>query len=101
MLTDILNRKPFIFYIDNFHCDEDEIMALLNYFEFIMKRASIVSASKLCFILKQAVPKHSILHPFTLTMERHLVDSKWQWHGVFKHEVDNKTLHVMGLLLEQ
>ncbi len=66
-----------------------------------MKRAAIVSASKLWFNLRQAVPKHSILHPFNLTMERHLVDSQWQWKGTFEHNTELKVLHVMGVLLEQ
>ena len=79
MSTDIENRTPVIFYINNTRCNDDELRLLLTNFEMILQYVANFKNTVFRFDFKCSMPLHSLLFPFHLTMKRYRLDSRWQW----------------------
>ncbi len=99
MSTDIENRTPVIFYINNTRCNDDELRLLLTNFEMTLQYVANFTNTVFRFDFKCSMPAHNLLFSFSLVMKRHRIDSAWQWHGTFKHHSGLKQLQVMGILL--
>ncbi len=99
MSADIENRTPIIFYIHNIRCNDDELRILLTNFEMTLQYVANFKNTIFRFNFKNSMPSHSLLHSFNLTMKRHHIESRWQWHGTFKHCSGLKQLQVMGILI--
>lgn len=86
MIEDVKNEK----------CTDAEMEALLDAFEYTIKRMTSL-ANKAWYDLKDYVTsKQKGIDQFTLIVERKNVLGQRQWHGVFEH--DNKRLSVIGTL---
>lgn len=87
--------------VANVECTENEQKALLDVFEYTIKKMATTLARKSWYVLEDyATTKQSGIEHFTLMIERkeilYLGLGQDQWHGVFEYE--NKRLEVIGTL---
>ena len=89
--------KAMIEDIQNEKCTDAELEALLDAFEYTVKKMATTLARKAWYELKDyATSKKQGIDRFTLTLERKDVLGQEQWHGVF--EYGSKKLKVIGTL---
>lgn len=89
--------KAMIEDIQNEKCTDAELEALLNAFEYTVKKMATTLARKAWYALEDyATAKQYGIDRFTLTLERRNINGQEQWHGVF--EYGSKNLKVIGTL---
>jgi hypothetical protein len=92
-----LLHKTRIEDIQNEECTNAEREALLDTFEYTIKKMATTLARKAWYDLKDyATSKKQGIDHFTLKLEHKDVLGQEQWHGVF--EYGNKNLEVIGTL---
>lgn len=78
-------------------CTDAELEALLNAFEYTVKKMATTLARKAWYALEDyATSKQYGIDRFTLMIERKEVLGQEQWHGVF--EYGSKNLKIIGTL---
>lgn len=86
-IEDIVNTK----------CTDTELNALLDVFEYTVKKMAITLARKSWYELKDyATAKQRGIDRFTMMLERKDILGQEQWYGIFLN--DNKSLSVIGTL---
>ena len=91
--------KAIIEDIHNENCTHAEQEALLDTFEYTMKKMATTLARKSWYALEDyADSKQLNIEHFTLTLEYKKILDHEQWHGIFEH--GNKILTVIGTLEE-
>ena len=89
--------KAMIEDIQNEKCTDAELEALLDAFEYTVKKMATTLARKTWYELKDcATSKQTDIDRFTLTLERKNVLGQEQCHGVFKY--GSKNLRIIGTL---
>ena len=89
--------KAIIEDVQNKKCTLAEQEALLNVFEYTLKKMASTLARKAWFELEDyATSKQYGIDRFTLMIERKEVLGQEQWHGFFEH--GSKNLKVIGTL---
>lgn len=87
----------FIEDVQNEKCTDSELKALLNAFEYTIKKMATTLARKSWYVLEDyATAKQQGIDRFTLMIERKQVLGQEQWHGTF--EYGSKNLKVIGTL---
>lgn len=83
--------------IQNDKCTDAELEALLDAFEYTVKKIATTLARKSWYALEDyATSKQRGIDSFTLTLERKDVLGQEQWHGTF--EYGSKKLKIIGTL---
>lgn len=83
----------------NEKCSDAELEALLDTFEYTVKKMATTLARESYYILKDyTTSRQRGIEGFTLTLERKNVTDHEQWHGVF--EYGDKNLMVIGTFQE-
>ena len=89
--------KAMIEDIQNEKCTDAELEALLNAFEYTVKKMSTTLARKSWYALEDyATSKQRGIDRFNLTLERRDVNGQEQWWGSF--EYGSKKLKIIGTL---
>lgn len=89
--------KAMIEDVQNEKCTDAELEALLNAFEYTVKKMATTLARKAWYALEDyATAKQYGIDRFALMIERKEVLGQEQWHGVF--EYGSKNLKVIGTL---
>lgn len=89
--------KAMIEDVQNEKCTDAELEALLNAFEYTVKKMATTLARKAWYALEDyATAKQYGIDRFTLMIERKEVLGQEQWYGVF--EYGSKNLKVIGTL---
>jgi len=89
--------KAIIEDIQNDKCTDAELEALLDVFEYTVKKMATTLARKSWYALEDyATSKQRGIDRFNLTLERKDVLGQEQWHGAF--EYGSKKLKIIGTL---
>lgn len=89
--------KAMIEDVQNEKCSDAELEALLDAFEYTIKKTATTLARKAWFELEDyATAKQRGIDRFTLTLERKQISGQEQWHGTFEN--GSKKLKVIGCL---
>lgn len=89
--------KAMIEDIQNDKCTDAELEALLDAFEYTVKKMATTLARKSWYALEDyATSKQRGIDSFTLMLERRNVNLQEQWHGTF--EYGSKNLKIIGTL---
>ena len=89
--------KAMIEDIQNDKCTDAELEALLDAFEYTVKKMATTLARKSWYTLEDyATSKQRGINRFNLTLERKNVTGQEQWHGTF--EYGSKKLKIIGTL---
>ena len=89
--------KAMIEDVQNEKCTDAELEALLNAFEYTVKKMATTLARKSWYAMEDfAASKQRGIERFNLMLERKDVLGQEQWHGAF--EYGSKNLKVIGTL---
>ena len=89
--------KAMIEDIQNDKCTDAELEALLDAFEYTVKKMATTLARKSWYVLEDyATSKQRGIDRFNLTLERRNVNGQEQWWGAF--EYGSKKLKIIGTL---
>lgn len=89
--------KAMIEDIQNDKCTDAELEALLDAFEYTVKKMATTLARRSWYALEDyATSKQRGINRFTLTLERKNITGQEQWHGTF--EYGSKKLKVIATL---
>ena len=93
----ILFYKAMIEDIRNDKCSDAELEALLDAYEYTIKKMAATLARKAWYELKDyATSKQHGIDQFTLMIERKKILGQEQWHGIF--ESGSKNLKIIATL---